>query len=429
MSGIDRNFVNAFNTFKTDGKLDSNELKELRNISRNAKATDQEAVKDLARELKSSANLAFGVGASIENRINLNLLKDSINPTDSNITQSLQRGFKTKEGSRYNTSLESTVSTQSVKPSTFNIPKTVGPYHLSESKQLGKNKDVTFAEFQDKNNDPTHTLRMYAFDPKAVDIRVQRGNPKGGAIPFTSLLGQNNFITAINGVTMNGVPVGDVKGEVPGTKTTKVSQLENNQTAANGRWSIAVNKDGNVSFVKGGLQGPEKRANASNPDNYKYFLNGGSMLFNKQYNSEEDFYTHFGNIKMVTNSKGKPTPVLVDSKISNNDASMINNMKPSQDKPRSAIGITADGKVAIITFGEGIFRPNAKNPNPKQGGVTAYEMYQTLSKMGIKQAIMLDGGGAPGIIEKNANGFVTEPYHVGGDDYRNNCTFISIFDK
>lgn len=315
-----------------------------------------------------------------------------------------------------------------------------GTFRLSDRRPLGPSRNVGLSVFDSNPKDPLRQVTVLAFDPHSVDFRVQTGPgqkgvcfdrgypPQGsatGAIcrnESLSIASQPNLVAAMNGVTMvpTGdmyLPQGDSKSNVVGTNQTEVHHLAGNNAAANSRYRIDILTDGTVRIGRGGIQvtGPhdpklQRGNNGVDPNSVAYSLNGAALLFDKTMPpaNAQEFAKQFA---------------------ANNDSSMVVNMKGSlqenKQSPRSLLGILPDGKVLMVTLGGGSHRPNAKNPNPQQGGCTAYDAYLVMRQLGCVQAVMLDGGGAPGIVTQQGMQVPSQE----NDGYAKNGSFFSIFEK
>lgn len=273
-------------------------------------------------------------------------------------------------------------------------------YFLSEKQYLTSSKLVAYSVYTHQNLKPEKMVKIINFDPRVIDLVVQFSinRPKH----FTAILEQPGFVAAINGITISFLkPQGDIKGQdldYSGNDVT-VYQVEHDESLANLRHSVGVKHNGMIEILKGGikvLNGQPRSNKSKNPEDYKYFISGASILFNNEnFKNEHEFFRAF---------------------YINNDRDLTKNMIPDSEAPRTALGITENNKVIIGSFGEGKFGDGK--------GVTAYDVYKIFKSLKVKQAVMFDGGSAAAMVTKKHNGYVTHP----SPDHTANVSFISIFD-
>lgn len=273
-------------------------------------------------------------------------------------------------------------------------------YFLSEKQYLTNSRLVSYSVYTHQSLKPEKAVKIINFDPRVIDFVVQFSiyRPKH----FTAILEQTGFVAAVNGITISFLkPQGDIKGQDLDYSGNEVAvyQVEGDESVANLRYSVGVKNNGMVEILKGGikiLKGQPRSNLSKNPDYYKYFINGASLLFNNEnLRNEEEFFRTF---------------------YINNDKDLSKNMIPAADAPRTALGITENDKVIIGSFGEGKFGDGH--------GVTAYDIYRIFKLLDVKQAVMFDGGSATAMVTKKHNGYVTHP----SSEHGVNVSFISIFD-
>lgn len=273
-------------------------------------------------------------------------------------------------------------------------------YTLTEKQFLTTSRLISYSVYTHRTRRPEKSMKILNFDPRVIDFVVQYAvnSPKH----FTTILEQPGFVAAINGITISFLkPQGDIKGQDLdySGNAVNVYQVEGDESLANMRHSVGVRHNGTIEILKGGikvLNGQPRSNQAKNPGDYKYFINGVSILFNNEtFKDEKEFLKTFYN---------------------NNDRDLTKNMIPNTEAPRTALGITENDKVIIGSFGEGKFGDGY--------GVTTYDIYKLFKLMNVKQAVILDGGSATAMVTKKHNGYVTHP----SNDHELNVSFISIFD-
>lgn len=291
--------------------------------------------------------------------------------------------------------------------------KTPSGYRASRSLNVGHG--IVYRQFeQGKANpsDPRYTLRaLLITSPAFKQLQVLFSDTYDRPLYTQTVLERPGVMGLMSWCFFGRIPAGDMIGERCSGRGASckpgIYHLAEKRTGKNIdlRYTAALNHYGQWRFFRGGLGADSRKW-------YRLAMGGGVLLFDQSQTPE--LYKAVGTSRyegLYTSSRYNHTDI-----VSSGQAGY-----PKRAAPRSALGLLADGSLVFVNLGEGKYRFD--------GGSTPARLALLMKQLGTVKAIMFDGGGAPQMIFRNAQGrqlVRTYPELSRSSNYQYNYAFLTL---
>lgn len=216
-------------------------------------------------------------------------------------------------------------------------------------------------------------VRVLTVDPRRVRLGAAFTDGRR-SVSIADLKKDPQFLAAVDGTFFGEWAIGDMRGlgrtyldeNVPrqGPAIDRISDR---------RWYVAVTQKGEVLTGRGGL------AETGRSSEIDAFMGGMGVLFTRSQRDNLEHDIRSGALARRIIFRGSAQ---------------------KQSISRSFLGVTGDGKIMLVTMGEGRFRSR---------GADFVEAARLLKSMGAAEAYILDGGGSTsmavrGVVETRTDG-------------------------
>lgn len=260
--------------------------------------------------------------------------------------------------------------------------------------------------------DPRYTVRALMVPPEAFDrLRILFSDTWARPLSSQTVLERRDVMGLLSWCFFGRIPAGDMIGLrcrdlgrncKPGIYHNAEKRTGKN---INLRWTLALNHQKQFRLFRGGL----------GPDSHRWYrlaMGGGILLFDPD--TSPSLYASVGRKDYAS--------YYLSSQ--NNHQDIVRKGQAGylhRATPRSAAGLMPDGSFVFVNLGEGQYRFD--------GGATPASLAAVLKQMGLRSAVMYDGGGAPQMALKSPQGRLlvrTLPERTRSSDYSYNYAFLTL---
>lgn len=274
---------------------------------------------------------------------------------------------------------------------------------------------VVFKQFERGSKtpaDPRYTIRALMIHPKAFkQLQVLFSDRMDHPLYSRTVMHRPGLMAMMSWCFFGRIPAGDMIGlrcEDQGRYCRPgIYYLSEKRTAKdiNQRYTLAINHPGQIRIFRGGL-GPNSRRW------YRLAMGGGVLLFDRD--KALPLYAAVGHAQYAR----------LFTHPYYNHADIVRKGQagyPDRAAPRSAAGMLSGGSMVFVNVGEGQYR--------FKGGITPPQLAKVLKEMGLVKALLYDGGGAPQMLVKGAQGRIlvrTSPENTHTSNYEYNYAYLTL---